>query len=69
MEVRVTTAVPVDKELSGKITTGLKKHFNKKVVPVFEVNSEILGWFIAEGDWTVIDMSTKGQLARFLERF
>ena len=69
VEVHITTAVPVDKELTKKIITKLEKFFKKKVVPAFEVNSEILGGFIAEGDWTVIDMSMKGQLASFLERF
>ena len=69
VEVRVTTAIPVGEDLSGKIITGLEKYFKKKVKPVFEVKRNILGGFIAEGDWTVIDMSTKGQLARFLKHF
>ncbi len=69
VEIRITTAVPVDKELSGKITDSLEDFLKKKVIPSFKVKKEILGGFIAEGDWTVIDMSTKGQLASFLERF
>jgi len=69
VEVRITTAVPVHEERADMIREHLEAYFKKKIKPIFQVDKSILGGFIAEGDWTVLDMSTLGQLRRFIEHF
>ena len=69
VEVRVTTAVPIHEERADMIREHLEAFFKKKIKPIFQVDRSILGGFIAEGEWTVLDMSTLGQLRRFIERF
>ena len=69
IEVRIKTAVTIQEERADRIRKYEEKYFKKKVKPVFEVDKSILGGFVAEGAWTVLDASTRGQLHRFIDRF
>lgn len=62
-EVIISSAVELNETQKNELKVKLEKILNKKIIPSFMIDSEIIGGFKARVEDTVIDASIKHQLS------
>lgn len=69
VEAHITTAIELTEKEKKQLIDSLKKIAGKEIIPVYSVNSEIKGGFIAQVKDTIYDASIKRQLELLQDRF
>lgn len=62
LNVSITSVIELDNDLKSKLTAKLEEKINKKIVPHFYQNDEIIGGLIIKIEDTVIDLSVKSKI-------
>jgi len=68
MRVALTTAFEPSVTELEELSERISKYFGRKAIVERNINPEILGGFILEGDGKLIDMSVRGQIRRILSK-